>query len=108
MILRGSTTDTACGTARTNRVRALGRGRAAVRVRGWTGRAATSRATASELPPFVTAGTHRTRVSEMRDVAPRRGGPSLAEVLAAPAAHPSLAERSALGPNRHREPRGRG
>ena len=36
------------------------------RVRSWTGRAATSCSTSSTVPSFVTAGTHRTRVSEMR------------------------------------------
>ena len=36
------------------------------RVRSWTGRANMSRSTDSRLPEFVTAGTRRTRVSEMR------------------------------------------
>jgi hypothetical protein len=39
----------------------------ACRVRSWTGRAVTARATASGVPHVVTSGTHRTRVSEMRD-----------------------------------------
>jgi hypothetical protein len=42
------------------------------RARSWTGRAVTSRSTDSTLPTFVTAGTRRTRVSEMRLV-PRAG-----------------------------------
>jgi hypothetical protein len=36
------------------------------RVRSWTGRSAMSCATDSALPHLVTAGTRRTRVSEMR------------------------------------------
>ena len=36
------------------------------RVRSWTGRAAMSSMTDTLVPRFVTAGTHRTRVSEMR------------------------------------------
>lgn len=39
----------------------------------WTGRAATSRATDSGVPHFVSAGTRRTRVSEMRIAAARDG-----------------------------------
>ena len=39
------------------------------RERSWTGRANLSRSTDSCLPEFVTAGTRRTRVSEMREVA---------------------------------------
>jgi hypothetical protein len=39
---------------------------------GWTGRSAMSRATDSAVPAIRTAGTGRTRVSEMRD-APRSG-----------------------------------
>ena len=80
--------------------RAVSRGAArtrGARVSSWTGRALASRATASALPPFVTAGTHPTRVSEMRDAAPRRRGASQVEVPTVPAATPSPAERSALG-----------
>lgn len=48
--------------------------RAAGETRGWTGRAATSRATDSGLPLLVvSARCHRTRVSEMRGAAARRG-----------------------------------
>jgi len=36
------------------------------RVRAWTGRAAMSLSTDSHVPTLVTAGTRRTRVSEMR------------------------------------------
>jgi hypothetical protein len=36
------------------------------RVRSWTGRSAMSFCTDSHVPTFVTAGTFRTRVSEMR------------------------------------------
>ena len=36
------------------------------RVRSWKGRAAMSLQTDSAVPTFVTAGTRRTRVSEMR------------------------------------------
>jgi hypothetical protein len=57
----------------TDLVRGSRRGRPwparATLVRSWTGRAATSRATDSGLPAVVTSGTHRTRVSEMRDAA---------------------------------------
>ena len=38
--------------------------------RSWTGRSALSRATDSELPQLVTVGTRKTRVSELRDLAP--------------------------------------
>jgi hypothetical protein len=38
--------------------------------RSWTGRSALSFATDSALPLLVTAGTFRTRVSEMRGAAP--------------------------------------
>ena len=48
---------------------------APARVRSWTGRAAMSVATDSGLPHLVTAGTHRTRVSEMRLAAARTGRP---------------------------------
>ena len=37
--------------------------------RSWTGRSALSRTTDSALPQLVTAGTRKTRVSELRDVA---------------------------------------
>lgn len=53
---------------RTNQ-RAVGDGidrRPRTRVRSWTGRAANSLSTDSAVPTFVTAGTRRTRVSEMR------------------------------------------
>jgi hypothetical protein len=40
---------------------------ACARTRSWTGRANMSRCTDSTVPVFVTAGTRRTRVSEMRD-----------------------------------------
>jgi hypothetical protein len=40
--------------------------RGMTRARSWTGRAAMSRSTSSLVPSFVTAGAHRTRVSEMR------------------------------------------
>jgi hypothetical protein len=58
------------------------------RARTWTGRAATSRATDSALPHLVTAGTHRTRVSEMR-------GPAAtpAAGTSAPSARSALARR---------------
>jgi hypothetical protein len=46
------------------------------RAETWTGRAATSAATDSHLPLIVSAGTHKTRVSEMRDVTPRAARPS--------------------------------
>jgi hypothetical protein len=37
------------------------------RVRSWTGRSALSSTTETVIPRFVTAGTRKTRVSEMRD-----------------------------------------
>lgn len=56
------------------RVGARTSARVACGTRGWTGRAATSRATDSGLPLLVvSACLHRTRVSEMRGVAARRG-----------------------------------
>lgn len=39
-------------------------------VRAWTGRSALTSATTTALPHFATAGTRRTRVSEMRLSAP--------------------------------------
>jgi hypothetical protein len=38
--------------------------------RSWTGRSALSHATDSALPRLVVASTFRTRVSDLRDVAP--------------------------------------
>ncbi|HET6681953.1 MAG TPA: hypothetical protein VFG84_12185 [Gemmatimonadaceae bacterium] len=43
----------------------------------WTGRSAMSRTTDSEVPALQTAGTGRTRVSEMRDATSPRGEPAL-------------------------------
>jgi hypothetical protein len=40
-------------------------------VRTWTGRSVVTSATNRVRPRFATAGMHRTRVSEMRDVASR-------------------------------------
>jgi hypothetical protein len=54
----------------------------ATRVRSWTGRAATSRATASGVPHVVTSGTRRTRVSEMRDAGAAAPPPSTRRALA--------------------------
>ncbi len=54
---------------RTDRHRAGGDAiarRPRTRVRSWKGRAAMSLVTDSAVPTFVTAGTRRTRVSEMR------------------------------------------
>jgi len=51
-------------------------------VRSWTGRSVVTSATNRVRPRFATAGMHRTRVSEMRDVASRIG---LARTLRAPA-----------------------
>jgi hypothetical protein len=42
------------------------------RVRSWKGRCAMSLLTDSAIPTFVTAGTRRTRVSEMRSLARAR------------------------------------
>ena len=124
----GSTIDTACGADRTARegearcaayrasgaprprrraVSRVGSRAGSIRARSWTGRARASRATDSGLPPFVTAGTHRTRVSEMRDGAPRRRGTSSMEAPAAPGASPSPSERSERAPGRH-QPRWHG
>ena len=63
----------------------------------WTGRAATSRATDSGLPHLITAGTHRTRVSEMRLAAAAGGRRSVTGASAHPAAvAPAIAERRDL------------
>ena len=113
VITRSLTADTAYGEDRTTRddaargapcARAVSRDVArgtsrtcGARVSSWTGRALASRATDSGLPAFVTAGTHRTRVSEMRDGAPRRRGASQVEAPTVAAATTSPAERSALG-----------
>ena len=43
------------------------------RIRSWAGRVALSWTTASPLPLHLTAGTHRTRVSELRLMAARIG-----------------------------------
>jgi hypothetical protein len=51
---------------------------ARARCASWTGRAATSRSTDSSLPTFVTAGTRRTRVSEMRVLVRAGRAPSAA------------------------------
>ena len=63
----------------------------------WTGRAVTSRATESGLPHLITAGTHRTRVSEMRVIAAPGGRRSVNGASARPAAGaPAIAERRDL------------
>ena len=66
-IARAASRDRACSGASTARRAADG-----TPARSWTGRAAMSGATDSGLPLLVTAGTHRTRVSEMRRAAARR------------------------------------
>ena len=59
--------DTSIAThPRTRGTSRRGRRVSCARVRSWTGRANLSRSTDSRLPGFVTAGTRRTRVSEMR------------------------------------------
>ena len=66
-------------------------------VPAWTGRAVTSRATDSGLPHLITAGTHRTRVSEMRAAAAPDGRRSVTGASARPAAiPPAIAERRDL------------
>jgi hypothetical protein len=76
-------------------------------LRSWTGRAANSCATDSGLPLLVTAGTHRTRVSEMRRAAARRRRPVMHLVqttptpLTAALAHPARRRR---GPSPTRDP----
>jgi hypothetical protein len=59
-----------------------------------------SRATDSGVPHVVTSGTHRTRVSEMRDAAARSGRPSthvVREARTTPAAGtPATSPRRAL------------
>lgn len=63
----------------------------------WTGRAATSRATDSGVPHFVSAGTRRTRVSEMRIAAARDGIRSANGArTASPAVPPAPATRRHL------------
>jgi hypothetical protein len=70
-------------------------------VRSWTGRAATSRATDSGLPHLVTAGTHRTRVSEMRTAAAAGRRHSVTGVPGGPAAvAPAITARRALARRR--------
>jgi hypothetical protein len=85
---------------------------APARARSWTGRAAMSVATDSGLPHLVTAGTHRTRVSEMRGTAAVSGRPSLQalqEAPTGPAAHATAtAQRRHPGLPRHRHDRSNG
>ena len=64
--------------------------RAAVRpvrasVRSWTGRSVVTSATDRVRPRFATAGMHRTRVSEMRDLASRIGIVRASSALTVPA-----------------------
>ena len=51
-------------------------------VRTWTGRSVVTSATNRVRPRYATAGMHRTRVSEMRDLASRSG---VVRTLRAPA-----------------------
>jgi hypothetical protein len=66
------------------------------RVRSWTGRAAMSLSTDSHVSTLVTAGTRRTRVSEMR-LPGRTGSARSAHARPVP---PSLARRCAWAPPR--------
>ena len=73
------------------------------RVRSWTGRAAMSCSTDSSVPRFVTAGTRRTRVSEMRPHT------RAAALHAVESRRPGLAARERRGvESPGREHRGRG
>jgi hypothetical protein len=57
--------------------------------RTWTGRSVVTSATNRVRPRYATAGMHRTRVSEMRDVASRIG---VVRTLRAPAAPVTISD----------------
>ena len=62
-------------------------------VRSWTGRAVVTSATDRVQPRFATAGMHRTRVSEMRDLASRTSVVRSLRVQTAPVTTSTLRRR---------------